>query len=464
MDTNRSLAFTMIEMMITISIIALLTTIPVLAYTQISRNARDTKRKEHIDTVAAALQAYKIENDRYPEAGDFNQLATYLVPEYLSQLPVEPAGLNYTYESGANGQSFSLSAQLDSKNGDNHEVYVALPAGKRIITGAPPGAPTGVLSPTGTSPLQLTLTPRAATRTPTPVPSTTPTPVPTIQITPVSIPIQGRFITRGADNNMWITARSSDSGSGISRITNAGEVSSWNLSEPNTDPGHIFTGPDLNMWFAGSTSRISAITTSGMLTALGFDVPNSLLTAFTGIDENIWVLLGTPTNKMVKYAPTGSTLAEYSVTQGTPGGMVRGSDNTVWIYTLDTPNKVASLNNNSFTYRNLPGTGTPVDITSGVNANIWVGMNNGSIVKVSATQITEYTTGLTSLNAVARGNDRNTWFAGSVGGVCKIGRMSENGQAFSWDLPVCATDLSAGIGRSVWAVSSSTAEVYKIVY
>lgn len=167
-------AFTLIELVIVISILGLLITIPVIGYGQITKKARDTRRKQDIDKVNTALTQYRTENGHYPIESNYDALAADLVPTFLTQLPTDPrnSGSNvYTYSS-TDGEYFTLGATLENKNGANNEMYYATAAGGITITGAPI-APSGYLSPTGFTPFNYSPTPSQ-----TPTPSWTPSPTP----------------------------------------------------------------------------------------------------------------------------------------------------------------------------------------------------------------------------------------------------------------------------------------------
>jgi general secretion pathway protein G len=167
-------AFTLIELVIVISIIGLLITIPVIGYGQVTRKSRDTRRKQDIDKVNTALSQYRSEVGHYPIQSNYAALAADLVPSFLTQLPVDPRNgpTHYYNYSSTDGEFFILSATLENTNGSNFEIYVASATGGTTITGTP-AVPSGYLTPTGFSPFSYSPTPSN-----TPTPSRTPTPTP----------------------------------------------------------------------------------------------------------------------------------------------------------------------------------------------------------------------------------------------------------------------------------------------
>lgn len=68
-STNKR-GFTLIELLVAISIIAVLSTIGIVAYSTAQRNARDSKRKQDLRALSTSLELYYQENKRYPCTAD----------------------------------------------------------------------------------------------------------------------------------------------------------------------------------------------------------------------------------------------------------------------------------------------------------------------------------------------------------------------------------------------------------
>lgn len=78
---RRILGFTLIELMVSISIVAVLMAIGVVSYTQANRSARNARRASDMEQVRAALELYRNENPSYPATpteGDFSILVELL--------------------------------------------------------------------------------------------------------------------------------------------------------------------------------------------------------------------------------------------------------------------------------------------------------------------------------------------------------------------------------------------------
>lgn len=119
--------FTLVELMVVITVIAILMTIAIVSFTRIQKQARDTKRKADIRTIETALQARFTEFQAYPVVEAPAQPAStvlgtdVLVPNYMPSVPTAPLGstslngnTDYMYVSDALGFSYSLCTTLET--------------------------------------------------------------------------------------------------------------------------------------------------------------------------------------------------------------------------------------------------------------------------------------------------------------------------------------------------------------
>ena len=114
--------FTLVELMIVITIIAILATIAVVSFTRVQKQARDTKRKEDMRSIITALQAYYTEKTTYPVSvtpGAATTALAALRPTYISVIPTAPTGssgtnTNYMYVSDNLGSKYSICADLEA--------------------------------------------------------------------------------------------------------------------------------------------------------------------------------------------------------------------------------------------------------------------------------------------------------------------------------------------------------------
>lgn len=154
---HLSRGFTLVEIVITITVIAVVTTLPIVAYSGLQKNGRDTRRKQDLDNLNTAIIRYKNETGTYPIGTDLSVLQDQ---GYVQNLPADPLENNpdyqYLYES-ADGSKYVLYGRLEEKQGNTVLYYVAMPEGGATLEGTPTIPP--------------------ITNTPPPPPFSTPTPV-----------------------------------------------------------------------------------------------------------------------------------------------------------------------------------------------------------------------------------------------------------------------------------------------
>jgi prepilin-type N-terminal cleavage/methylation domain-containing protein len=124
----RRSAFTLIELMIAVSIIAILTGIAAVSYAGIQQRGRDASRKNDLSQVKVALSSYYASQTPavYVSAattvtlnGSTDIISTSLSPNYIKTIPVDPlnTGSNvYKYQSQNSAKNFKLFGTLENKN------------------------------------------------------------------------------------------------------------------------------------------------------------------------------------------------------------------------------------------------------------------------------------------------------------------------------------------------------------
>ncbi|MCX6812158.1 MAG: prepilin-type N-terminal cleavage/methylation domain-containing protein [Candidatus Berkelbacteria bacterium] len=101
MFSKSKKSFTLVELLIVISIIGIISSIVFVSYSANQKRARDAKRLADMTTIIHALKAYKQENGHYPEeskpAGDgweYSYIATNdflaALHQYLPAVPTDP--------------------------------------------------------------------------------------------------------------------------------------------------------------------------------------------------------------------------------------------------------------------------------------------------------------------------------------------------------------------------------------
>jgi len=114
----RNKGFTLIEMLIVITIISLLASLILVGMGGARAKARDARRIADLHNVQNALELYFSQNGRYPASSDWATLITTLTGAGIgvSQVPKDPLNnTTYYYRYGAdtNGTDYVLGAQLE---------------------------------------------------------------------------------------------------------------------------------------------------------------------------------------------------------------------------------------------------------------------------------------------------------------------------------------------------------------
>lgn len=106
---NRRAGYTLIELLIVITIVGVLVAISAISYLTALKQSRDTKRKTDLEQVRQALETYRAENGVYPD--DTGSLS----PDYITALPTDPSdSSDYgPYTLGGGGLTYSLCTTLE---------------------------------------------------------------------------------------------------------------------------------------------------------------------------------------------------------------------------------------------------------------------------------------------------------------------------------------------------------------
>lgn len=136
MSMNKSVqrGFTLIEMLVVISIIGILATLVAANLNSARSRARDAERKSDIKNIQTALRIYYNDHNGYPASDDSDQIkgcggtGTESCPwgsqwnegdtVYMPTLPKDPLSPNqeYRYVAGTDTDSYSLQACLENKS------------------------------------------------------------------------------------------------------------------------------------------------------------------------------------------------------------------------------------------------------------------------------------------------------------------------------------------------------------
>ena len=129
--------FTLLEILVSITIVAVLTAIGIVSYSSVNKRSRDVKRKSDLEQIRSALEMYRSDNGGYPNIGagflSASGLGTYLVDTgYMPAVPTDPSpSSGYYYDaidtSGAY-TSYCICVNLETTtSGSESTCTVTLP-------------------------------------------------------------------------------------------------------------------------------------------------------------------------------------------------------------------------------------------------------------------------------------------------------------------------------------------------
>lgn len=114
---SKSKGFTLIEVLVAATIVAVLAAVGLASYSSATKRSRDAKRRSDIEQIRAALEMYRTDTGSYVVSSGgpaYNELddAGELKPQYMGNIPRDPVGTNeYRYEGSA--YSYCLRAALE---------------------------------------------------------------------------------------------------------------------------------------------------------------------------------------------------------------------------------------------------------------------------------------------------------------------------------------------------------------
>jgi len=121
--------FTLFELLVTISIIAILTAVAVVSFGGMTKKARDSRRIADLQNIRVALEAIRQVGTTYPVS-----LTTLVDNGYLQQIPIDPkaaVGGTYVYVPDVNGYKYRICTYVEESGSLSVDVNgcSGMPAG-----------------------------------------------------------------------------------------------------------------------------------------------------------------------------------------------------------------------------------------------------------------------------------------------------------------------------------------------
>lgn len=113
-----SLGFTMIELLVAATILAVISGIALVSFTSANVRVRDGKRKGDLEQARSALELYRSDVGTYPNGSWDTMVTTISTAGYLSSTTIrDPKNINpyvYQYTYDANTKTYQVCAYLES--------------------------------------------------------------------------------------------------------------------------------------------------------------------------------------------------------------------------------------------------------------------------------------------------------------------------------------------------------------
>ena len=108
--------FTLFELLVSISIIAVLTAVAVVSFGGLNRKTRDARRTSDLEKVRLALEVVRQVGSTYPSG-----LSDLVTAGYLDKVPTDPKGssFSYYYARGGTNYTYTLCAQMEDVGSTN---------------------------------------------------------------------------------------------------------------------------------------------------------------------------------------------------------------------------------------------------------------------------------------------------------------------------------------------------------
>ncbi len=105
--------FSMIELLVVVTIIIVITTVGLVSYTSANQNSRNAKRKADAASIRNALVLYRAENGQYPDTNDFDTMLS-TISDYIDEQGLEdPGNYSYAYWTSGDPSCFTLQMRLE---------------------------------------------------------------------------------------------------------------------------------------------------------------------------------------------------------------------------------------------------------------------------------------------------------------------------------------------------------------
>lgn len=143
--------FTLIELLVVIAIIGILASVVLASLNASREKARDVTRVSQLVEIKKALEIYFIDNGEYPDNGSPgggtpltrsggsaaspNDLADRLTPDYISSLPPDPNGNQYSYVRRVTPPGYAIRVDFEDNDRPGTDANGVCKTGINVLSG-----------------------------------------------------------------------------------------------------------------------------------------------------------------------------------------------------------------------------------------------------------------------------------------------------------------------------------------
>jgi general secretion pathway protein G len=105
---KNSKGFTLFELLVSISIIAILTAVAVVSFGGMNKKTRDARRISDVEKIRVALESYKQVNGMYPAV-----ISNLVTAKFLDKEPTDPKNTSTKYQYSSTNATYYLCAAVE---------------------------------------------------------------------------------------------------------------------------------------------------------------------------------------------------------------------------------------------------------------------------------------------------------------------------------------------------------------